>query len=76
LTGVVHPKAHTRFQFMWHWDGRPARVMSRATDETGAVQPTLAEFVAVRGRGTDYHFNAIRAWDVAADGRVLLAAEE
>jgi hypothetical protein len=24
----------------------------------------------VRGRGTDYHVNAIRAWDVQADGQV------
>ena len=70
LVGPVLPQAHTRFQHMWRWDGRPARLMSRAIDETGYVQPTLAEFTRVRGRGTDYHFNAIRAWDVQADGQV------
>jgi sulfane dehydrogenase subunit SoxC len=69
------PAAYTRFSHMWRWDGRPARLMSRATDETGAVQPTLAEFRRVRGPGTDYHFNHIRGWDVDADGRVVYAVE-
>jgi sulfane dehydrogenase subunit SoxC len=73
LVGQVLPNAHTRFQHMWKWDGRPARIMSRAIDETGYVQPTLAEFTRGRGKGTDYHFNAIRAWDVRADGRVFFA---
>ena len=75
LAGPVYPRAHTRFQHMWRWDGRPARLMSRATDETGAVQPALAEYTARRGRGTDFHFNAIRAWDVGADGRVFFGVE-
>jgi sulfane dehydrogenase subunit SoxC len=55
---------------MWNWDGRPATLMSRAHDETGYVQPTLDEYRRVRGKGTDYHFNAIRSWNVAADGTV------
>jgi sulfane dehydrogenase subunit SoxC len=55
---------------MWQWDGKPTRIMSRAMDETGYVQPTLAEYTRVRGVGTDYHFNAIRSWDIAADGTV------
>lgn len=71
LTGPALPNAHTRFQHMWRWNGRPARLMSRALDETGYVQPTLAEFTHVRGTGTDYHYNAIRAWDVRADGSVV-----
>jgi sulfane dehydrogenase subunit SoxC len=70
LVGQSLPKAHVRFQHMWKWDGKPARIMSRAIDDTGYVQPTLAEYTRVRGAGTDYHFNAIRAWDVAADGTV------
>ena len=56
---------------MWQWDGKPTRLLSRATDETGYVQPSLAEYKKVRGAGTDYHFNAIRAWDVTADGSVF-----
>lgn len=70
LVGPVTPHAHTRFQFMWKWDGRPAVLMSRAVDETGYVQPTLEEFKRARGPGTDYHFNAIRSWAVAGDGAV------
>lgn len=70
---LQHPvlsKAHTRFGLPWRWDGRPAVLMSRATDETGAVQPTRAVFTRVRGKGTDFHFNHIRAWRVGADGKV------
>lgn len=73
--GETLPKAHVRFEHMWQWDGRPARIMSRAVDETGYVQPTLAEYTRVRGPGTDYHFNAIRSWDVAADGTVTFGVQ-
>jgi sulfane dehydrogenase subunit SoxC len=70
IVGENLPKAHVRFQHMWKWDGQAARIMSRAIDETGYVQPTLAEYTRVRGPGTDYHYNAIRSWDIAADGTV------
>ena len=70
LVGPVLPFAHTRFQYMWEWKGQAAKIMSRATDETGGVQPALEEFKRVRGPGTDYHFNAIRSWTVATDGKV------
>ncbi len=75
LHGPALPKAHTRFQLMWQWDGRPATLMSRAVDETGALQPTRAEFRAKRGPGTDYHYNHIRAWTVDRDGRVYFGAD-
>jgi sulfane dehydrogenase subunit SoxC len=52
--------------------GQPAVLMSRATDETGYVQPTTAELLKVRGPNTQYHFNNIRAWQVTADGSVRL----
>jgi sulfane dehydrogenase subunit SoxC len=45
-------------------------LLSRATDDTGAVQPTRAEFQRVRGIGTDYHFSYVRGWRVASDGTV------
>ncbi|MEP6992180.1 MAG: sulfite dehydrogenase [bacterium] len=70
LLGSPLPHAHTRFQYMWQWNGHSATLMSRARDETGYVQPTLAEFRRGRGPGTDYHFNAIRSWLVAANGVV------
>ena len=68
VNGPALPHAHTRFQHMWQWNGRAATLMSRATDETGYLQPTLAEYRRVRGPGTDYHFNAIRSWTVDAAG--------
>lgn len=70
LQEPVLPKAHARFRLPWKWDGREAVLMSRAVDETGYMQPTLAEFRAKRGKGTDFHFNFIRAWRVKSDGQV------
>ena len=48
-------------------------LMSRATDETGYVQPTRDALVEARGPSTAYHYNNIRAWRVGADGTVRLA---
>ena len=62
--------AHARFQLDWRWDGRPAGLQSRCTDETGYVQPTLADLVEVRGLNSIYHNNAIQSWKVASDGGV------
>lgn len=67
-------KAQVRFQHMWQWDGNETLLMSRAIDDTGYVQPTLAQLKAARGPGTDYHFNPIRAWRVARDGTVTFEA--
>jgi sulfane dehydrogenase subunit SoxC len=75
LAEPVLPKCHTRFRFPFRWDGQKTTLMSRATDETGATQPTLAEYLAVRGDGTIYHYNNIRAWTVMADGRVLFGEQ-
>lgn len=75
LQEPVLPMAHTRFRLPWEWNGRAATIMSRAVDETGAMQPTRAEFAAVRGPGTDFHFTYIRAWNVAADGAVTFATD-
>ena len=70
MLGAAADKAHVRFEHLWEWDGKPTTLMSRAIDDTGSVQPSLAEFRRVRGSGTDYHFSAIRSWLVEADGRV------
>lgn len=72
LDEPVLPKCHTRFRLPWQWNGGEAVLMSRATDETGYVQPTTAELMKVRGPNTQYHFNNIRAWQVGADGAVRL----
>lgn len=70
LQQPVLPKAHTRFALMWRWDGSPALLLSRATDDTGYVQPTRSQLIDARGIGTDYHFNGIRGWRVERDGQV------
>jgi len=64
------PVALTRFRLPWRWDGREAVVQSRATDQTGYVQPTREALIAVRGTNSEYHNNSIRPWKVMADGSV------
>ncbi|MDH5758030.1 MAG: sulfite dehydrogenase [Gemmatimonadota bacterium] len=71
LEEPVLPKCATRFRALWNWTGEPAVLMSRARDETGYVQPTLARLVEARGAGSSYHANQIRAWSVEPDGRVF-----
>ena len=73
LDEPVLPKCHTRFRLPWQWTGSEAVIMSRASDDTGYVQPTYDALVAVRGPQTAYHYNNIRAWRVAADGSVKFA---
>jgi sulfane dehydrogenase subunit SoxC len=68
-------KAHTRFTHMWEWTGSAATLLSRATDQTGYVQPTRAALIAVRGAGTDYHFNQIVGWSVKSDGHCFFHGE-
>jgi sulfane dehydrogenase subunit SoxC len=73
LQEPVLTRALTRFRLPWHWDGQPAVIQSRAIDEAGYVQPTLAELLAVRGANYYYHNNAILSWRIAADGEVINA---
>ncbi len=73
LQEPVLKRALTRFRLPWHWDGESAVIQSRAIDETGYVQPTLAELLAVRGENYYYHNNAIWPWRIAADGEVTNA---
>lgn len=76
LQEPVLPKAHTRFRYMWKWDGREATIMSRSTDETGYVQPTQRELIDARGPGAGpYHLNPITGWRVRADGSVVFRTE-
>ena len=64
------PRALTRFRLPWRFDGREATFGSRAVDETGYVQPSRADLVAVRGTNSIYHYNGIKLWRVASDGSV------
>jgi sulfane dehydrogenase subunit SoxC len=66
LDDPVLPQSHTRFHFPWTWDGSEAILVSRATDETGYVQPTREELVAVRGTNSRYLNNSQQNWKIAA----------
>jgi len=71
LQGPILAKAHTRFGLQWHWDGTTTEIMSRAVDETGAIQPTLKQIYADRGLGSGfYHLNPITGWIVRGDGEL------
>ena len=79
LQQPVLSKAFTRFRIAWSWNGGPAILQSRATDEAGNVQPTRESFLAERGppRGTPAvaaftmeHCNAITSWGISAKGEV------
>ena len=63
-----------RFSSPWMWDGKPAVLQSRCTDETGYVQPTLQQLIAIRGSngpfGSIYHLNAIQSWAINEAGEV------
>jgi sulfane dehydrogenase subunit SoxC len=68
-------KAFTRFRMPWTWDGGAASLQSRATDDTGYMQPTADEMLAARGRNYSYHNNQIKVWYVRADGSVSHVAQ-
>jgi len=70
LEAPVLARALTRFRLPWRWDGGPAVLQSRAQDETGYVQPTLQQLVAVRGLRSHYHNNSIQSWKVSEGGEV------
>jgi sulfane dehydrogenase subunit SoxC len=70
LQEPVLPKCLTRFRLPWNWNGEAARLMSRAVDETGYVQPRKNDLVDVRGLNSGYHFNGIQSWQVAAGGAI------
>jgi sulfane dehydrogenase subunit SoxC len=71
LDGPVLSKAHVRFTHMWDWDGAETILMSRATDETGYIQPTREALIRARGIGTLYHWNPVYGWTVKPNGRVF-----
>jgi sulfane dehydrogenase subunit SoxC len=71
LKEPVLSKALTRFVFPWRWDGKPALLESRVIDETGFVQPTIAELRKIRGTSSVYHNNSIQTWQVKPDGSIF-----
>lgn len=76
LQEPVLSKAHTYFRHLWNWNGEPTEILSRVTDETGYLQPTLAQLVDARGANIGgYHMNPITAWQIRDDGSVLFKLE-
>jgi sulfane dehydrogenase subunit SoxC len=70
LESPVLSKALSRFNIDWVWKGDVATLQSRATDETGHVQPSLAQLRAIRGTRSIYHNNSVQSWRVATSGEV------
>ena len=64
------PKAQTRFQLDWTWDGKPTKIVSRSTDDKGNVQPDRKSFIAQMGTNALFHYNAQQTWAIDASGRV------
>lgn len=66
----VLPKSLSRFRTAWRWNGGPAVIMSRATDDSGAVQPTRSQVLDGRASNGFYHYNGIQAWAISDRGEV------
>ena len=76
LQGPVLPRSTVRFRHLFEWRGRDALILSRATDETGYVQPTVQQLWDARGPRTSYHQNHQRAWKIARTGEVTFGLGE
>lgn len=76
LQGPILDKATVRFRHLFDWNGRDTLIMSRATDETGYVQPTVQQLWDARGSRTSYHQNHQRAWKIARTGEVTFGLGE
>ncbi|PNG27273.1 sulfite dehydrogenase [Methylocella silvestris] len=74
LDTPAEPMCAVRFSFPWSWGGEGAILQSRCMDETGYIQPTRQQLLAIRGDhgpfASVYHLNAIQSWAVAEDGSV------
>ncbi len=79
LEGPVSPQAFTRFVMPWRWDGQPAVLTSRAWDDSGAMQPLRADFVAARGEAKtvpkvlgfpNQHYNSLTSWGIQSSGEI------
>jgi sulfane dehydrogenase subunit SoxC len=76
LQGTILSKAHTYFRHLWNWNGEATEILSRVTDETGYLQPTLKQLIEARGTALGgYHMNPVTAWQIKGDGTVLFKVE-
>lgn len=63
-------KSLARFRLPWRWNGSAAKLISRATDSSGAIQPTRTQLLSEKGNLAFYHFNAQQCWGVDTSGLV------
>jgi sulfane dehydrogenase subunit SoxC len=80
LDEPITAKAFVRFRMPWRWDGQPAVLTSRAFDDSGAVQPLRADFVAARGETKtpvksplafpNNHYNSLTSWGIDTKGQI------
>ena len=70
LQGEALPKSLVRFRAPWVWNGSPALLQSRATDERGNTQPTRQGFVSAYANDNRFHNNSVVTWQVNVDGSV------
>lgn len=70
LQQPVLAKCFTRFRIPWQWGGQEAVLKSRATDDSGNVQPEREALVAKRGQHGSFHYNAIVSWQVSSSGDI------
>ncbi len=76
LQGPILAKSTVRFRHLFEWQGDDTIILSRATDETGYVQPTVQQLWEARGERTSYHQNHQRAWKIARTGEVTFGLGE
>jgi sulfane dehydrogenase subunit SoxC len=70
LQKPVLSKCFTRFRMPWRWEGQSAVLKSRATDETGYVQPERKALVSQQGVNGYFHYNAIVSWEISSNGSI------
>ena len=70
LQGEALPKSLVRFRAPWVWNGGPALLQSRATDEKGNTQPARKAFISEYAPDNRFHNNSVVTWQVNADGSV------
>ena len=70
LQEPVLSKSFTRFRIPWHWNGGKTVLKSRASDETGYMQPEREKLILERGRNGYFHYNAQVAWCLDTEGHL------
>jgi sulfane dehydrogenase subunit SoxC len=70
IDGPELDRACVRFYAETEWHGEELFLQSRATDDTGYVQPSKDALRKIRGVNSIYHNNGIQTWRVAPDGEV------